>query len=238
MLFGLIKFHLNLIMFDPMTQAFTIPNIFSWYRNYEGKLTFHILITIWHNDPCKDGSDDSCGWFMRARHGNKEVLEKIIKKFNYDWENTFTSDTSGKIYQTGLFHTETKLPNFSVFGVVLNLFFIAAIEHFQSDGNTNWKKSKKFLRKHLLDIMLFAENPIDSLHDSLTFKFGNDIKREERIKNVASCIYSWILREQRPWYKHPKWHLWHWKIQFNFIQNIKRKLASKNVCEGAAIKKG
>jgi hypothetical protein len=30
------------------------------------------------------------------------------------------------------------------------------------------------------------------------------------------------FKEGRPWYKHPRWHIHHWKIQIHFIQNLKR----------------
>lgn len=51
-------------MHDPMTVAFEIRSPFrdkpsemfpEGYRRH--------FITIWHKDPCRDGSDDSCRWF-------------------------------------------------------------------------------------------------------------------------------------------------------------------------------
>ena len=59
-------------MHDPWTLAHKIKSPFknkSGYRNS--------LISIWHVDPETDGTDNSCGWFMRARHGDDKVLEEI-----------------------------------------------------------------------------------------------------------------------------------------------------------------
>lgn len=47
-------------MHDPMTVAFEIKLPFRSEKN-----KYKSLITIWHVDPEKDGSDDSCGWFIR-----------------------------------------------------------------------------------------------------------------------------------------------------------------------------
>jgi len=73
-------------MHDPLTQVFQIKYPWEkygkkgsteWEKSYRD--TF---ITIWHKDPEKDHSDDSCGWFKRARHGDKDVLQKIIKRYS------------------------------------------------------------------------------------------------------------------------------------------------------------
>lgn len=46
-------------MFDPDTVAFEIK--YPWKR--KGSQFRDSFITIWHHDPCKDGSDNSCDWF-------------------------------------------------------------------------------------------------------------------------------------------------------------------------------
>lgn len=45
-------------MFDPLTVAFEIK--YPWKG--KGRLYRDAFITVWHKDPCKDGSDDSCDW--------------------------------------------------------------------------------------------------------------------------------------------------------------------------------
>lgn len=233
-------------MHDPLTVAFNvkIPLCFkrenTLYKDKRREWQFYDLATIWHKDPEKDGTDDSCGWFMRARHGKKEVLEQIVKDFEFDWDKVFIPsredhDPEDGEYQKRVYHRGYFRPNgdphFSVSAIVLNLFLIAASRHFACDGLTNWRKSKRFMRKHLFDILLFAENPTDSLFDGITRKFEKNCGEEygerartERIRNMASCIYAWILRAEQPWYRHPRWHIHHWRIQIHFFQMLKRCL--------------
>lgn len=173
------------------------------------------LFTLWHEDPNVRGDDDSCGWFMRARHGDEKVLEKIIKHFEWDWDRVFKSD-SGAVYPRGYFNVNG-MPRYSVQGIVLNLMFLAAISVLGSRD-----KAARFCQKNMFEICLFAENPTDSMHDSLTLKWGKDENREQRIRNIASCIYGWILRETRPWYRHPRWHVRHWRLQIHPWQLFQR----------------
>lgn len=212
-------------MHDPMTVAFEVR--YPW-RAYRGPQKSEFLstyrssfLTIWHVDPERDGTDDSCGWFPRARHGDKAVFERIIKRFEWDWDRTFKSDGTGKVYNCGLF-APTGAPHLSVIGITLNLFFVAAIEVFGSRD-----KAARFMRRNLFEILWFAENPVDSAHDGITLKFGNDYSRDDRIRQHASMVYGWILREQRPWWQHPKWHVWHWSIQVHPWQVVRRWLFSR-----------
>ena len=51
----------------------------------------------------------------------------------------------------------------------------------------------------------------------------------ERGGDDDSC--QWFDRTgSRPWWKHPRWHFWHWKIQIHAVQNFKRWLFSR--CAG------
>ena len=236
-------------MHDPMTMICSFPTYpqQEWMR---GKAWIPLFIsnfelfTLWHVDPNIRGNDDSCGWFKRARHGDKAVLEKIVKAFEYDWDRVFKPSRQDhdeedgplkeRVYYCGYFYPiggGNGAPHLSVHAIVLNLFLVAANEHFKVDGRTNWKKSRRWMQKNLFDILLFAENPFDSLHDSITRKFqiGCDEpytkrERDERIRNIASTIYGWILRADQPWYRHPRWHINHWRFQFRWWQLIHRWL--------------
>ena len=194
------------------------------------------LITIWHNDPETDGTDDSCGWFIRGRHVKKDIIEKVTKAFENEWDTTFKGD-SGHVYNTGWFNPEGE-NILSVRGITLNMYLRAAKVVFDPDGTLGadkmWDKTYKFLRKNYVEIMIFSENNFDSLRDIIVRKFEIGCKepydkkrRDEMIENCARIITCDILRKSRPWYKHPRWHIHHWSLQIHPLQNFKRRFWDK-----------
>lgn len=189
-------------MFDPHTVAFEIKNPFKENGN--------IFITIWHKDPCKDGTDDSCGWFIRPRHCNKDIYEKIKNEFDFNFKHNYWFDKDGKQI-------------FSTIGTLIQMYSQATWIYF----NRNKRKQRRFMKKYLFEIIEFAENPIDCGGDNITnkWKCEND---EERFNGMVGMIYSDICRKERKWWQHPKWHIDHWKIQFNFLQRFKRNKRQKN----------
>lgn len=226
-------------MHDPLTLAFEIkiPLLHRrknrFLKSQPSEWQFYRLASIWHKDPERDSTDDSCGWFKRSRHGSPEVLEKIVKRFTEDWDRTWTYDPAEdggdeseqkegkKTYPCGYFNP-SGVPRFSVTGILLNLIFLTVCEHFKSDGRDNWKKAKAFMRKNLFDIMFFAENPTDSMFDSFTLKYGKDTRREDRIRATAEILYGWVLRADQRWWQHPRWHIHHWRVQVHLWQSFYR----------------
>lgn len=195
-------------MHDPMTVAFQIGK--------HGQ-----LCTIWHNDPETDGTDDSCGWCMRARHGDSAVLEDIVKAFDFEW-----GQKPGSQYNTWFnMDGSTRM---SRQGIVLDMFYKGAYRYFRHD----WKKAKRWVQRHIAEILHFAENNIDSLGDGFKYYvlYPKDYTREERIQQCAGCVYAWILNCERPWYRHPRWHIWHWHVQFPWLRDFKRWAFSR--CAG------
>lgn len=93
--------------------------------------------------------------------------------------------------------------------------------------NITEKKANKFIEKNLLDIIYLAENPIDCLGDMITNKYASTQPIEKRIGELVSCIYGDILRKEQKWYRHPRWHIWHWKIQIHPLQKLKRRYWDK-----------
>lgn len=193
-------------MHDPMTVAFEIPNIFV----RKTKLGYRpSIITIWHIDPETDGSDDSCGWFKRAHHGDQNIREAIRKDFAFNFKNDYWFNAGG-------------YPIYSVVSTVLNMYNTAAWVYFDRDR----KKVDRFMKKNLLNILHFAENPTDSLHSSITMKYGVE-KMEYRCNHFADIIFADIMRKEEKWYQHARWHIHHWRIQFRPWQQFKRRFIEK-----------
>jgi hypothetical protein len=99
----------------------------------------------------------------------------------------------------------------------------------------NRKKLDNFMRKYCSDIIHFAENPTDCGGDDITGKFfistNSDLLSEDRFNGFAGMIYSDILRKERKWYQHPRWHIHHWSIQFHPLQKLKRRWWDKcSIC--------
>lgn len=145
-------------MHDPRTVAF---NIQSPFRNKPNKLWpkgyRRSLITIWHVDPEKDHSDDSCGWFLRPRHLSE--LDKTLAK-----------------------------------NLITNEF----------DNIKSW------------------------------FSGRDD---EEKIQQVLGT-FACLRRQERPWWKHPKWHFWHWSFQFHDWQQFRRWMLTRCAKCGKPFKYG
>lgn len=184
------------------------------------------IITIWHNDPEKDGTDDSCGWFIRERHVNQDILTKIKREFNFNFKNNYWFDEAG-------------IQIFSTIGTLMQMYQSAAWIHF----NHNRKKVNNFMRKYCYDIIQLAENPVDCMGDNITGKFyistGSSLLSEDRFSGFAGMVYTDICRKERKWYQHPRWHIHHWSIQIHPLQQIKRRWWDKcSVCGKKGFKSG
>lgn len=202
-------------MHDPMTVAHEIKWPISFRKNsITGEKYYNPFITIWHVDPEKDGTDDSCGWFMRIRHVPKDLADKVTKDFTFEFNHNNWFNDAG-------------YPKFSPMGITLCMYQQAAWATFiyNNGGNASNKARRqydRFMRRHLHEFLSFAENPVDSLYNAITMFYGV-VAKEDRINHFATIVLSDIMRKLRPWYRHPRWHIHHWKIQFHPWQNFKRR---------------
>lgn len=226
-------------MHDPKTLAFEI--YLGKKKNKKGHYRTP-LIQIWHEDPCVKGDDDSCGFFLRLKHADKNVYEKIVKGFEFEWDRIYTSETKNKYdeyvtYNRGWFSPEGD-NILSVQGIVFNMYLYASKIVFNPYDKISpekaWKLSWKFMNKNHIHITYFAENNVDSMKDIIlrTFQRGCDIeytseKRMEMIRECAEIVYMDILRRTRKWYQHPRWHIHHWRISFPFLRTLKRRYIDK-----------
>jgi hypothetical protein len=198
---------------DPMSQAFVIP--FPWRSR--GSKYRPPFLTVWHVDPETDGSDDSCGYTRpRLSKDQKARIESIAgDEAREPWFMAYR----GKQIDSP---TEAETLLRQAFLLVGKIF-------------TKEHRCKPAIRR-----VTFAEasewasamlaNPVDNFRSSLAFLPGyhsNNEKDTEHDRQYCAaqffyCVGAFILRERRPWYKHAKWHVWHWQLQIHPLEQFKR----------------
>ena len=179
-------------MHDPMTVAFEIKRPWRqrpsemWPKGYRPT-----WVTIWHVDPERDGSDDSCGWSYPKVASESEW----VKRLAHDIEFLNRKDSSALSVQ--------RCREGSVGWRLLWL-----------QRASFWHRGKPLRAKQLVDA-LFSESFPGNRDES----WDPTQEKPERLAWVFARVY---LQLTRPWYRHPRWHLWHWKIQVHAVQNFKR----------------
>lgn len=203
-----------------MTVAFEIRSPFKdKSRTYRPS-----ILTIWHVDPenfrFKNGDpklgtrdDDSCGWFTPPyRQSDWEKIEKLA---TYQYGEIFARQVAtreGKDYAYICNQPET------TYEVIYWMW-----RSIKAHGKKGWMYGRlhNFLTAGELEqIMILATNPVDN------FKH-HQITDENSFVAMFRLIWYSYLRYNRPWYKHPRWHVNHWKLQFHPWQQLKRRYWDK-----------
>lgn len=211
-------------MYDPMTVAFEIRVPWPWPRSSwkskgkdgverKRKGSRPSIMTIWHVDPEKDGSDDSCGWsrpkLTRDQRSNLSFLGSC--EMRDPW---FQRET-------------TKLPSSPADAeALLRGALIATARSLRI--KLGWEEVSELAS----DLM---HGPVDNLRGSFCHLPGwhtNFAEDTESDRKDCAERFFWnlgglLLARRRPWWKKPRWHFWHWSFQIHFIQNLKRWLFSR-----------
>jgi hypothetical protein len=245
----------ELNMHDPLTVAHEIKYPWRAYsrkdRQQEGLTPFdeewrrtyrNSFITIWHKDPELHGSDDSCGWFTPPFSAETRDIVKSLasEEAREPWFMALSAETNpdpvaSEALLFGAFMMVSRcLTNRGVLRKPVSV----------QDG-VRWASEA-------------THNSVDNFRSSLCFKSGyhsntydrnaergvlNSIEedrfwREEQAKAFFGSIAGWILRARRPWWKHPRWHLWHWRFQVHPLQLLKRWLFERCEACGKGFKYG
>jgi len=186
-----------------------------WPKGYR-----HSFITIWHVDPESDGSDDSCGWHSpKLTKDQREAMHNIADQ---EAREPYYLAFKGKKIENPT-EAETLLRQaFFLVGMVLNRRF-----HMKKVTLTE-------ASEWACEMMA---NPTDNFRSSLAFLAGyhsnfvtdNVSDREICASELFCSLARFILRERRPWYRHPRYHFWHYSLQIHPLQHFKRWAFSR--CE-------
>lgn len=228
-------------MHDPSAVAFEIR--YPWARSvslmkdgskYKYRASF---ITVWHEDPMdftgKIGgrSDDSCGW--HTPHMRKDELEKWKRHAESQYDQIFQKTiktAAGESYAYVCYDAP------DCYTAVYWLWRAIKHEHLKNSWGYRqpWQYGNRPNAGELEAIMNLATNPVDNLQ----FCFEREAKRPIGSSDSAgdgfwsfySSVHRAYRRHNRPWYKHPRWHFWHWRLQIHPWQTFRRWAFSR--CAG------
>lgn len=175
-------------MFDPCTVAFEIKSLFKqkpskmWPKGYR-----NTWVTIWHKDPCTDGSDDSCGWSYPKPP--EWLIKKIAKELKYEIER-----------DPGFLFSQREREGWPVWFML-------------------WMNRASFFHRRR------GFSPAELAEAFYNCSFPGS--REHRQHMDEPDRQAWIIARCymdviRPWYRHPKYHFWHWEFQIHLLQAFKR----------------
>ncbi len=169
------------------------------------------FIQIWHVDPEKDGSDDSCGWSWPKL--TKRQKERLKNSAWTEGHNPHFLRELGKSWTGTVADAESLYRGLVAFVVrILRLkFTYDEICRYACEA-------------------IHVSVDVGKIGDTYCFlpgwhtNFENDSKehREDHFYGILCSVARGLLDMKRPWWKHPKWHFWHWKIQCVPLMSFKR----------------
>jgi hypothetical protein len=206
-------------MHDPMTVAFDIKSPFRgkpsqfWPKGYRST-----LVTIWHVDPERDGSDDSCGYsYVRLSAAQRERLKNAAWREGRDPYFQCVKDKE--------WHGTRQEAEAMYRGLVL---FVADVLRVPMSYGQAARMAARAIHSPDCVDAAGAFCFLAGYHANSEEDRASD--RELRFIGTMSGIAREILTDRRAWYRHPRWHIWHWKIQIHALQSFKRWAFSR--CNG------
>lgn len=166
------------------------------------------FITIWHVDP--GPGDDACGYSrVRLTKEQRERLHNAAwhEGYNPHFLRCAASQWNGTVAEAECLYR----------GLVLFVMRVLRIKEDFIEAsqiaveNTHFRDVSK-----AGDTFCF----LPGYHTNSTKDSRGD--RERHFEGILCGVASTILTRRRPWWKHPRWHFWHWKFQCHPLNNFKR----------------
>lgn len=178
-------------MHDPMTVAFEIKR--PWRQppsEFFPKGHRPTWITIWHVDPERDGSDDSCGY----SYPRVDAEAKWFRDLQDDIQFLCREDPAAILRQRAREGSAAWW-----------ILWLTRISY--------WHRRRP-LPLRVLTGFLFSHSFPGDRDDC-----ADHVPDPERLGWIFARTY---LRLIRPWWRHPRWHFWHWKINVEPLLAFKR----------------
>lgn len=194
-------------MHDPSTVAFELrrpwPTPLDDHDRKaiaEGRTPFRFrpaIVTIWHEDPERRGDDDSCGWsYPRISPKDRELCRELAA-----WELLHPYYFNRPRYVADPNYAYPSIGPGDAAALTLALWATFA-----------WRLDRKTLSPRLaMEAMECGVAPNNNFQSTFALDDSRDWTREEQMADAFALVCRAYRRATRPWYKHPRWHVVHWR---------------------------
>jgi hypothetical protein len=202
-------------MWNRLTDAEKKGRASHWVDGYRDTFA-----TIWHVDPERDGSDDSCGWSFPKLTG--EQWERLRNVAWSEGRNPYFLRCRDKEW------IGTRAEAESLYrGLVLLVADVLGIP-------CTYDEAARHAARYIHDpdcsdparvfcyLPGYHTNFPDDETDGPPYSGATAERRREHFAGVLAGVAVTLLRKRRSWWRHPKWHVWHWRVQIHPLQQFKR----------------
>jgi hypothetical protein len=212
---------------DPMTLAFSFPPYPEGGMSLRGHpkpwtiaralyaLKPWIGVDIWHVDPERNvpgqRSDDSCGWF--PRNLTPPIQKAVDELLGGGW------DGERRMVETALLRRapfDARYPSLKRIppaeGYAFALMVLTLIDRLSLSRKYRWRRRNE--SRAQLRILRLAQQ--------LTLNDADNLLGCETYDAFVRLLAAAYRRDVRPWWKHPRWHVHHWQVNFDLFRNLKR----------------
>ena len=173
------------------------------------------FITIWHVDPERDGVEDSCGY----SHPNL-TDKQLGALWSYSWfeaRDPYFLKVKARKWEGPL-----DVPELLERGLLLRVAQLVGIRLSFDDAA---KRASMVI--HRPDCTSMADTYVYEPGYHSNNEADREEDRREHFFGILCSRAKFLLAERRPWWRHPRWHVWHWRIQCHPLQQFKRWVFSR-----------
>lgn len=196
-------------MHDPQTVAFEIKRPWPSRQRFAEARYWPPLVTVWHVDPQMDGSDDSCGFTFPR-----------LTAADLDW----AKKQAGQLWRECFGYPSIDLTSAGNREVLMSLWCQVRTQYVHPRRGYIWRPLPRRDVQTIDQLLISSADNLHSLVGQARTWGPEGIEGMERLLLVIIRLQRQLYR---PWYRRPRWHVHHWRLQVHPLQHLKRWLFSR-----------
>lgn len=183
---------------------------------------------IWHIDPERrtegQRTDDSCGWFDRRPGEYADAVKYLMSDTSFVFEVERSLKSRADVTHYGKY-TYPRMSTAETLAVALLVARHIELRRWWNGQNGKSGAHASWVRKTLT-----KARKVDGVALDLTLNPLDNLSSVDSTEALVGLIAAAMHRRFKPWWKHPRWHVHHWRIHVNLVRNLKRMLEPCATC--------